>query len=287
MTKGVFVGLSTIDVVYEVNEFPAADTKITARSQSVFIGGPATNAAIAFRHLGGDATLVTVVGRHPLASLIREELARYKVALIELHPGFHEIPVISAVAVNEAGQRNVISANASGMNLPAIQVDPRVLAPASVLMVDGHFMPACQAWASAARHRGIPVVLDAGSWKQDMETLLGSVDTAIGSADFRIPGCTGPDQIVAFLKSRGVRQAAITGGSRPIRWATEHDSGLIPIPEVAAVDTMGAGDILHGAYCWYAMQGSSFPRALEQAAAVASDSCRFRGTRAWMADSAS
>jgi sugar/nucleoside kinase (ribokinase family) len=50
---GVFVGLSTIDVVYRVADFPAANTKAAANSQDVFVGGPATNAAIAFTFLGG------------------------------------------------------------------------------------------------------------------------------------------------------------------------------------------------------------------------------------------
>ena len=85
MTEVLFAGLSTIDIVYRVNEFPAANAKIAAKSQSVYAGGPATNAAIACAHLGsgvkgGKATLVTAVGRNALAGLIREELARYSVA---------------------------------------------------------------------------------------------------------------------------------------------------------------------------------------------------------------
>ena len=72
--QGIFVGLATIDIVYGVDEFPEANTKIEARSQEVFVGGPATNAAIAFAHFGGQATLVTAVGRNVLAAVIREEL---------------------------------------------------------------------------------------------------------------------------------------------------------------------------------------------------------------------
>ena len=282
MTRGIFVGLATIDLVHAVNEFPASDSKITAESQSVFVGGPAANAAIAFCHLGGEATLVTVVGHHPLAGLMRDELSRYGVNLIDLHPGFDGMPVISAVAVNAAGQRNVISTNAASLSLPPVQVESARLAGASVLMADGHYMPACQAWASAARRDGIQVVLDGGSWKDGMETLLGSVDTAICSADFHMPGDEGPDRVVDTLRSRGVGEVAITAGSKPIFWATERESGQVPVPQVRVVDTMGAGDILHGAFCWFASQGIGFPEALQQAAAIASESCRFRGTRAWM-----
>jgi sugar/nucleoside kinase (ribokinase family) len=56
-TQGIFVGLCTIDLVYEVDQFPSPDSKVTARSQEASVGGPATNAAIRFGHLGGTAAL--------------------------------------------------------------------------------------------------------------------------------------------------------------------------------------------------------------------------------------
>src|SRR5208282_3074239 len=99
MTQGIFVGLSTIDIVYHVDEFPAPNAKVAAHSQSIFVGGPATNAAIAFAHFGGQATLVSAVGRHPLVQAIRQELERYSVQLIDLNPDFDDVPVISSAAV--------------------------------------------------------------------------------------------------------------------------------------------------------------------------------------------
>jgi len=188
-TRGIFIGLSTIDIVYNVYEFPSPNTKITANSQDVYVGGPAANACIAFAHLGGRPALVTSVGRHALAHVIREEMERYSVQLVDLNPEFDGVPVISSVAVDGAGQRNVISANAIRMAPPAARVDEQLLGNARVVLVDGHFMQACQAWAAAARSHKIPVVLDGGSWKEGTEKLLADVHTAICSADFLPPGC--------------------------------------------------------------------------------------------------
>jgi sugar/nucleoside kinase (ribokinase family) len=56
----------------------------------------------------------------------------------------------------------------------------------------------------------------------------------------------------------------------------------VPVPQVEVVDTTGAGDILHGAYCYYASQGRAFVDALTEAARIASESCRYAGTREWM-----
>ena len=91
MASGIFVGLSTIDVVYGVDEFPQANTKIAARSQEVFVGGPATNAAITFAQLGGEPALVTAVGRNAMAVVVREELKKHKVQLVDLNPEFEGV----------------------------------------------------------------------------------------------------------------------------------------------------------------------------------------------------
>ena len=60
--KGLFLGLSTIDLLYPVHHFPDEDSKVKADSYYTFLGGPATNAAITFAALGGDATLVSAIG---------------------------------------------------------------------------------------------------------------------------------------------------------------------------------------------------------------------------------
>jgi sugar/nucleoside kinase (ribokinase family) len=282
MCRSLFVGLSTIDVVYDVDEFPVANPKVTARSQSVFAGGPAANAAIACAHLGGDAALVTVVGRNALASVIRAELERYSVQLIDLKPDFEDAPVISAITVDKAGNRNVVSANAMRVAAPPARVDPELCRQARIVMVDGHYMEACQAWAAAARACGTPVVFDGGSWKDGTEELLQFVHTAICSADFMPPKCSSRNEVIQFLKNSGIANIAITNGSAPIEFLCGQSSGSIRVPAVDVVDTMGAGDILHGAYCHFASLGRDFVDSLTQAARIASESCRYAGTREWM-----
>ncbi len=282
MCRCLFVGLSTVDIVYEVDKFPVANTKVAARSQSVFAGGPATNATIACSHLGSKATLVTVVGRNALSSVIREELEKYSVHLADLNPDFEDAPVISAVTVDKAGNRNVVSANAVRIHVPAVHVDRELCRQARVVLVDGHYMEACQAWSAAAKACETPVVFDGGSWKEGTEELLQNMHTAICSADFMPPGCASASEVFQFLKSCGVANIAITNGSAPIQFLCGQSSGSIPVPQVSVVDTMGAGDILHGAYCHFASVGRGFVDALTEATKIASESCRYAGTREWM-----
>jgi sugar/nucleoside kinase (ribokinase family) len=281
MARGVFVGLSTIDLVHAIDEFPPANTKAVARRQEVFVGGPATNAAITFSLLGGKATLVSVVGRHAVAPLVADELRKYKVDLIDLASQSELSPAISSVWVNQRGQRSVVSVNATGLEIPNPQVDQSSLREASTLLVDGNFMGACHVWATAARALEIPVIFDGGSWKPGTDQLLNLVDIAICSADFLPPGCTSEGTVIQYLQNAGVRQVAITHGANPVRFVAGSHSGLIEVPQIDAVDTTGAGDIFHGAFCFHTSNGSSFVEALREAAGIATASCQFHGTREW------
>jgi sugar/nucleoside kinase (ribokinase family) len=149
-------------------------------------------------------------------------------------------------------------------------------------MLDGHAMEACQRWAEAAASSGVSVVLDGGSWKPGTDLLLKSVDTAICAADFLPPGCSTDGDVIAHLRAIGVTKIAITHGADPIQYVSQARSGTIEVPQVKAVDTTGAGDIFHGAFCFFYANGRDFEQALVKASNIASESCRFRGTRQWM-----
>jgi len=280
MEKGIFVGMSTIDILYRVEKAPAPNSKVAARDQAVLIGGPATNAAVTFSHLGGAASLVTTVGRHPLAELVRRDLERFSIHLFDLNADFDEIPALSSIIVSATGDRAIVSTSAT--RAVTARLEPTLLDGASILLVDGHFMDACILWAEEARKRNIPVVMDGGSWKVQTEQLLNHVDVAICSADFHPPGCETRAQTLEFLQSAGISKIAITDGERPVEYSLDHDSGHVPVPSVTVVDTMGAGDIFHGAFCRFYSQERDFVRALLKAVDVASKSVQHAGTRGWM-----
>ena len=151
-------------------------------------------------------------------------------ALIDLTPESGDLPPISSVWVNRRGQRSVVSVNSTHLKIPPAQIDPTILEDACILLVDGHSMEACLAWAEAAQFAGIPVILDGGSWKPETERLLKFVSIAICSADFRPPGCTNENEAFEYLRGTGVKQIAITRGAHPICFAAGPHDGFVEVP---------------------------------------------------------
>ncbi|MFG2958495.1 PfkB family carbohydrate kinase [Streptomyces sp. NPDC048291] len=291
---GLFVGLCTLDVIQLVDHVPGPDEKLTARDQVVAAGGPATGAAVAFARLGGLPRLLTGLGTHPLALGVRADLDALGVRVTDLAADRVEPPAVSSVLVTAStGQRAVASTNATGHRLraPADSAELRELeelvVSCDIAEFDGHHMDLAVDVARAARSAGRRTVLDGGSWKDGTERLLSSTDVAVCSADFHPPGTGTPAETLEFLHDHGVTWAAVTAGGAPITWSGPGGGGLVGVPETRVVDTLGAGDVLHGALAHHLsgpapIDGPAFAEALARAATVASHACASFGTRAWL-----
>ncbi|MFD2417812.1 PfkB family carbohydrate kinase [Amycolatopsis pigmentata] len=277
VVKCVLAGLCTVDIVQRVAELPAPGEKVASLSMEVAAGGPATNAAVTVAALGGSAVLVTALGSHPLADFARADLAACGVEVYDVTPESPAPPALSAVAVRERdGERTVVSRNAGALPPSSRLSFPRhhdLVTSASAVLIDGHHPDLALGAARRARERGIPVLLDAGSWKPVLTELLPLVDIAACSAHFRAPS--------ESLRERGVPIVITTAGADPVRWCTPESSGEVPVPEVAARDTLGAGDVWHGALA-YGVGRFELPELIRLANEVAATRVEHVGPRSWL-----
>lgn len=280
--KGLFVGLTTLDLLYLVAAYPSPNQKIVALDGTVSAGGPATNAAVTFSYLGNQSTLLGVLGSHPMTQLIRTDLEEYGVNLTDLDPSRSESPPVSSIIITQAtGERAVISINATKFKATCQEIPAEIIADFNIVLIDGHQISASKKIAQLAKANNLPIVIDAGSWKPGFAEILPWVDYAVCSANFYPPNCRTTEEVFAYLSTQGIPYIAITHGENPIQYLNQGTFGTIEVPACQAIDTLGAGDIFHGAFCHYILQ-ENFTNALASAAEVATYSCQFFGTRRWM-----
>ena len=280
--NGLFAGLITLDLIYLSQDFPARNQKIVASDYTVAAGGPATNAAVTFQVWGNQSTLIGVLGTHPLSQLIRSDLSQHQLEIIDLDQNRLEPPPVSSILVSEGtGDRSVVSINATKSQITETPNLAEILPNIDIILIDGHQIPISQDLVEQAKIYHIPIVLDGGSWKPGLETILPFVDYAICSANFHPPNCSTSEDVFAYLQSMTIPYIAMTHGEKPIQYCTPITDGTIPIPTLQAVDTLGAGDIFHGAFCHF-MFDYPFPEALAKASEIASQSCLYFGTRQWI-----
>lgn len=281
----LFCGRTTLDALYILDEMPAEDSKVFAHAFRIAPGGPACNAAITHALLGGRATLLSAVGKGPAADLVRADLDRRHIRLIDLAEGNDYETPLTTVLVNTAGATRTI------VNPPAPQLQIAPLAGEwptdwgdrpDLVLADGFYLRELLPLLAFLRDAGCPICFDGGSLKPGTDMLAPLLTAAICSERFALPGRP-PDTeaTLSWFADQGVPFAAITRGARSILGVDRGHRFEIEIEPVEAVDTLGAGDVLHGAFCFYLASGHGFEASLRRAAAVAMRSCLGMGIAAW------
>ncbi len=278
---GFFFGLNTIDLQFKTHRYPSANTKTRAEATAMHVGGPATNAAVCFQWLGGKSELLTPIGKHSFQTFIFEELQGLNVEITDAAPDSNAFPTLAAVvSEQQKGTRTIVvsppsevkftSAKFSGNEKPAI------------LLIDGFYMEKAIHLANHYKNQQVPVILDGGSWKEGMDELLPLVDIAICAASFHPPGENTAKGVIEYLVKKGISRAAITRDADPVMYYENGNVGEIATLNIRAVDSLGAGDFFHGAFCYYHARGYSFTHSLSGACIVAGNSCKYFGSRQWM-----
>jgi sugar/nucleoside kinase (ribokinase family) len=282
VSKGVFFGLTTVDIFNGVPRHPGPNEKMRADWQAVSAGGPAANAAVAHAALGGSSHLCTVLGNHPIGQLAASDLTEHKVVLHDSIRDPDQLPVLSSILIkSETGERTVVYSNYSGSAGPAGIDYEGLLLNCEVLLLDGFYPGPALELLRLARRKNICTVLDGGSWKDGLDPLLPHIDYAICSSDFYPPQCRAAEDVFSYLAERGIQQSAISRGPEPVLLYDYGAVASFPVPAVDAQDTLGAGDILHGAFCRH-ISSQTFGDSLQSAIRVAAESCRHGGTRQWI-----
>jgi sugar/nucleoside kinase (ribokinase family) len=280
----LFVGRTTLDAVYSLERFPCEDSKVFARAMRAAPGGPAVNAAITHALLGGQSMLMSAIGSGSWAAQVRQELDRLGIGVIDLGAGTPYETPLTTVLVNESGATRTI------VNPPQPDVAFKSIEgwetgwgemPGMVL-TDGFHLAETLSLLGTFHASGAQICLDGGSWKPGTEELASLLTVAICSERFKVPSrAANPDATIAWFREMGVPSVAITRGPKPIIAWDRGRRFEIEIEKIEAVDTLGAGDVLHGAFCFHFARMGSFEGALRRASEIATRSCRAPGIGAW------
>lgn len=276
------VGIAVMDFLFAVESLPAGDGKFYAKSFREIGGGVAANAAYAVARLGGDARYIGRVGDDRIGTVIVDELIAVGVDTSGVHkfPGIHS--PVSAVLVDEAGERLIVNHTspelfAAGDVLPAQQLDG-----VDVVLVDVRWPSGAVAAVQAANERSLPSVFDFDRPMDDHDRLLRACSHVAFSASAleATSGVADPGAGLAEIATRTDAWVAVTLGEGGVMWLDDGVVRHLPAFEVDVVDTVGAGDVFHGALALSIAEGAGDADAVRFAAAAAAIKCSRPGARA-------
>jgi len=253
-------GIIVLDEVFRVDRFPQPDAKTQAQSFFIVNGGCAANAAVAVARLGGRV----------LAALAREEIDCTGCQRLS-----GVATALSAIFIDARGDRMIVTHHDDRL-AAATPADPaRLVACADAVVADNRFPEFVRPICVAARARGLTVVLDADRPTQMSDELFRIATHVVFSSEC-LRATTGLDDLGAALAAiAGTTPSflAVTQGPRDVLWREGATLRQSPVFAVEAIDTLGAGDVFHGAFALALAEGRDVVAALRFAAAAAGLKC--------------
>jgi sugar/nucleoside kinase (ribokinase family) len=149
------------------------------------------------------------------------------------------------------------------------------VACADAVLADNRFPEFVRPICVAARARGLTVVLDADRPTQLSDELFRIATHVVFSSEC-LRATTGLDDLGAALAAiAGTTPSflAVTQGPRDVLWREGAALRQSPVFAVDAIDTLGAGDVFHGAFTLALAEGRDVTAALRFAAAAAGLKC--------------
>ena len=268
-------GMLVADFSFSLNRRPEADEKLVSESFLLTSGGPAANAALTVRLLGGKSEIIATTGKDALGKSLIDDLKKDGFStktIIQNEKGLNAAAILSIAD----GSRNVISQKASFIptELPK---NIEELEP-SVLLFDGH-LPELSLKLMKLFPNAI-TVLDAGSVHKGSLALYTKVDWLIGSKKFALSFSEKPSLREALREINSMtKNTVITDGGSGLLYMKNNKVLHLTAYKVDAIDSNGAGDVFHGAFSYGLSKGFKFEDNLKFASATAAFSCKAKGIR--------
>lgn len=271
MRRIVCVGNCVLDQVFEVEAFPSAGVKMTARRFREGGGGPAATAALAIARLGGRASWWGRLGDDSAGRFLLQTLdtGGVDVGGVSIVPGARTGRAV--VIVDAAGERSIL-VNRHGLPSDVVHLVEGDLSDRPVMLADSRWPQASEVALARAKALGLPRVLDADGGQIDaLERLAGLADHIVFSRE-GLRDLTGEDEPEKQLRCAAERYEsvlAVTCGAAGSLWWIDGAIASVPAFDVPVRDTTGCGDVFHGAYALGLAEGMAPLGAARFAAAVA------------------
>ena len=250
MVSVVCVGIAVMDYIFAVDELPRGGGKHFATGFSEVGGGPAATGAVAAARLGARVALWGRVGADTVGERLIDELAGYGVDTSHLRRVDGGRSSVAAAMVDGRGERMIVSFADPDLDADASWLPLESLEESDAVLAHCRWPAGAGAVLKKARSLGIPCVLDADVAPEREAGDLVALASHVAFSQGALANLSGTGDIAGGLARAGERSdgwVCVTTGSDGCYWLEDGVLRHLPAFGVDVVDTLGAGDVFHGA----------------------------------------
>ncbi len=277
------IGMPVRDLTFRIEELPERGFKVNASHFEEICGGNALNAAIGIVRLGGRASICGPMGdvREASAKYIFEKLAHEGIDSKHIMHMRGLVTPISNIMIDPSGERTIVTFRDPELWKVRLPDAGELLEDCQAILTENRCAEFCTDLCAEARRRGIPVIVDVDRTMSLREGLLTASSHLVFSSEALQSTAGVRDDAEALKKIAKFTPSFVAGtrGAQGTLWLDEqHKLRETPAFPVHTVDTLGAGDVFHGAFALAITESQDIPSALRFASAAAALKCtRFGG----------
>jgi sulfofructose kinase len=281
------IGLNATDTLLILPKFPPYAGKVPFTEELLSPGGQVASAMVACARLGLRTKYVGTVGDDERGRVQLESLQGVGIDLSDVMVRKGCANQSAYILIDQTtGERTVLWRRPDCLKLDPAEIHPETIESSRLIHIDGHDTPAVARAAELARSFGVPVTVDVDTIYHGFDRVLPNVDYLIGSSEFPVQWTNERDPFKALeliQEEYGMHVAAMTLGAHGALARCDGRYVYSPAFVVNTVDTTGAGDVFHGAFCYAVLQDWPLRQSLDLANAMAALNCTAIGARGGIA----
>lgn len=283
---GVETGCLDLNVC--INEMPPLNHGTQVYDLSWQGGGKVSSGMIAAARLGAKCTMSGALGDDEYGRIQYNDFVRHGVNVSNLILREGKTSSLDiVVAEKKSMTRTMLFKGGTVEPMTKDEVDWSLLDDSKLLFIAGYRDMPFEA-ARYAKAHGIEVLIDADGFSESVYEMIPLVDYFIASEfcfDGLFPGAKekGLEHLEAECRKSmdmGPKAVIFTFGEKGLIGLDADGFFTLPAFRVDVVDTVGAGDIFHGAFCAFLSQGKSVRDCALYASATSAIKCTRIGGRA-------
>ena len=283
----VGIGLNATDTLILLSKFPAYAGKVAFDREILSPGGQVASAMVTCARLGLRVKYIGTIGDDERGRIQIESLRQTGINLDDVQVRANCPNQTAYILIDQTtGERTVLWRREECLRLDPASIKEEQIVCARMLHIDGHDTPAVARAAEIARRHGIPVTVDVDTIYHGFDKVLPYVDYLVASSEFPVQWTNEHDPFKALRTIQeefDIPVAAMTLGAHGALARKDGEFIYSPAFVVNCVDTTGAGDVFHGAFCYAVLQSMPIRDALEFSNAMAALNCTALGARGGIA----
>ena len=275
------LGAAVLDTIYRVEAIPTTPTKVLPLDCVQMGSGMASSAAAAAAKLGAYARIWGRVGDDLAGRQYLEDLTAAGVDVSQVRRIAGGRTAMSTILIDRDGNALVVPYYDPTLDQSADWLPLAEIASFDFVLADTRWPDGSAALLQAARAQNVPSLFDADIAPREVVARLLPLASHSVFSETGLLQFTGARDIPSGLREaakRGPGMMGATAGERGFYWYDGVRVNHVPALKIAAVDTLAAGDVFHGAFALMLAEGHGIEAAGRFACAAASLKCaRFGG----------